>query len=215
MKDFSRTGLSLAVRSALIGTTVALALHGGQANAASRCYGFDDLSLDETYPVGGGPIETDEATVNVQTFLIGEEPPANPGAELVRVLHSNLPSYTPPSIELGTATLQVIPDVPLHTVTFDYAQSTGLDNRQRQNFGVNGERLTELEGGLEQLDGRVLGRVLFGGPAQVAVVATPDSDTLPTWVRGTVTISALGAGINGFAVGGHGSMLIDNVCLEW
>ena len=197
---------------AAITVATVLSLPSGEAAAKVDCYGFDGAPVGTVYALDDA-IDTRHSTVSIQRFLIDGEPSGSAVQE-VEIAQSALPNGPPPSLKITSAVVQVRPRTPVRTITFDYAENTGADDRQRQNFGVNGQRLTTLEGGLAQLDGRRLGRDASGGRAQVSVTGVPDGDALPTWVRGTVTITALDQGISHFATGAGSQFYIDNVCLS-
>ncbi len=202
----STTALSLVV-------ALALAVKPSTADAASKCYDLDGPDVGQIYQVGDS-VDTRHAVINILEFRPDGVPSGHPSPQ-AEIVDSDLPEAGAPSLRITSTVVQVRPKTPARTITLNFAENTGANDRQRQMFAVNGDVRNDLVGGFAQLDGEVMGRAKFGGTAKVTVTAEADDPAaLPTWVRGTLTLTALDNGISGFFLGANSQLFIDHVCME-
>ena len=208
MIDINRSTAAMSLAVALV-----LAVKPSTADAASKCYDLDGPEVGTVYQVGDS-IDTRHAVINMLEFRPAGELTAHPDPQ-AEIVDSDLPQAGAPSLKITSTVVQVRPKKPVQTITLNYAENTGPENSQKQVFAVNGDVRNDLIGGFAQLDGEEMGRAKFGGAARVEVTAEPDDPAaLPTWIRGTLTLTALDQGISGFFIGANSQLLIDHVCLE-
>jgi len=192
-----------------------LALSGSAAYAGTQCYDFSGPAPDTVYQIGQ-TVNARHSVIHLQQ-LMTDNGPMNPGD--AKIENTPLPQGQVPALGLQRIVTQVVPQKRVHRVTFKFAENTGADDQQVWNFGANGDRRI-WKGRLSELNGQYLGKQQYGGRVRVTVNAVPDSQTLPTWVRGTVTLEAdpvvplfPNRGIGVFAMGRSSQLKIDDVCL--
>ncbi len=192
-----------------------LALSGSVAYGGTQCYDFSGPAPDTVYQIGQ-TVNARHSVIHLQK-LMTDDGPMNPGD--ARIENTPLPQGQVPALGIQRIVTQVVPQKRVQRVTFKFAENTGPDDQQVWNFGANGDRRV-WKGRLSELNGQYLGKPEYGGRVRVTVNAVPDSQTLPTWVRGTVTLEADPAvplfpkrGIGVFAMGRSSQLKIDDVCL--
>ena len=208
----------------LMGTS-ALLLNTSVINAATNCYDFSKPAVGTQYH-DGQTIPTQHGVVNVLK-LVDEDGNATPPNDLGAEIHNSVPipeqSENPSLLNHGNLTIQVVPENRKSSVTFKFAENTGIADNQMWNFGVNGKRKV-WRGQMSALDGQYLGSQQNGGRVRIAVNATPDGpqpDGSPSyWVRGTVTLTSdpvnpklANRGISKISFGRSSQLKVDDVCM--
>ena len=200
---------------------LAFVFSGTMGYSATQCYDFSKPAEGTVYQVGQ-TIPTQHGTVHLRKVFAENGDPMRPNPQGATI-HNNVPipgqGQNPSLLNHGGMTVQVIPQNRVSSVTMKFAENTGATDNQLWNLGVNGKRRV-WRGQLSALNGQYLGAAQAGGRVLVSVNAVPDSPTLPTWVRGTLTLTAdpvnpnlPNRGIERFSVGRSSQLIIDDVCM--
>ena len=183
------------------------------AHAQTSCYSFDNPPVSTVYDVGQ-TVNTQNANINVLQFIGG----INVGN--ARITESNIIDGGAPSLLIGAATIQVIPNQRIHSVSLRYAENVPpVNNPQGWNLGANNE-LLQWSGTLSAQNGVHLGEQNFGG--RVAVTVTEELAPSNGWVEGTLTLESdpllpflANRGISRFGIGRTSQLIIDDVCFTY
>ena len=188
------------------------AFHATNTLAQTTCYRFDNPPVNTVYEVGQ-TLNTQNADINILRFIGG----INVGN--ARISESNIIDGGQPSLLISAATVQVIPNQRIQSVTLRYAENVPpVNNPQGWNLGANGD-LLQWSGTLSAQNGVHLGKPGFGG--RVAITVTEDLAPSSGWVEGTLTLESdpllpllPNRGIGRFAMGRTSQFLVDDVCLS-
>ena len=198
------TNLSMALMSLSI-------FNAPTVQAQTSCYSFDNPPVTMIYEVGQ-TINTQNADINVMQFTGG----INIGN--ARISESNIIDGGAPSLLIAAATVQIIPNQRVQSVSLRYAEAVpAVDNPQGWNLGANDD-LLQWSGTLSAQDGVQLGKPNYGGRVSISVNETlaPSSG----WVEGTLTLESNpmvpflpNRGIGKIEIGRTSQLLIDDFCL--
>jgi len=216
MKRLKQQQSAIASRTVAVMGAFILALSGSVVYAGTQCYDFSGPAPDTTYQVGQ-TVNAKHSVIHLHRFQTENGPSTTPNPE-ARIVNSVLSQGQVPSLSISQIVTQVVPQKRVQRVTLKFAENTGLGDNQLWNFGVNGEQRI-WHGQLAHLNGQKMGQANVGGRVRVSVDAVPDSQTLPTWVRGTLTLEAdptlplPNRGIQTFSIGRSSTLNIDDVCV--
>jgi len=201
---YMRLGGALAFTLAAYGT-MSPATAG--ATCATVCFDFGGLVLMNQLHIGDTYVAED-ATIHLESYLRNGVAVSLPAATAY-ANNSQIAKGTAPELRTYFITNRVVPDVPLHSVTFRFGQIVAPNGPDpHSNIGVNGD-LREVAASLASLSGQVIGDPATG---EAEVIVTLDA--VPTKnIIGTLELRAVSGQINEFTFGGV-QLFIDDLCMK-
>jgi len=114
----------------------ALTLITPMSYAATNCYDFSKPAADTQYHVGG-TLQTEHGVINLLE-LVNEDGNATQPNPQGATIHNNVPipgqGENPSFLNHGGLTVQVVPETRKSSVTFKFAENTGITDNQLWNF---------------------------------------------------------------------------------
>ena len=171
------------------------------AVAGTRCFDFDKAPLGlGAIHVVGDVIQTNKATINFHPYESGGTLYSN-GSGYTN--NSSFASGQSPEFKPYVIRAQIVPNVPLSTVTMRFMEQLNAFRGQDNNFEVNGVVLA-ITSDLTSLNTTVIGGAL--------VTVTLDAVQPANRVTGTLEITAQASSITSFGIGGI-QTYVDDVCM--
>ncbi len=180
-------------------------LTAGAANPTKECYDFSKLTEGRRYE-NGETIEAEKALIEMKQFMVARGQPTQMADPFIEVRGSALAQQAAPELWMNQLNVKVTPNRPVNRVTIQFAENV---NSLLANVAVN-DRKRVVNGGLAQLNGKVLGK---RGNRAVFVVNYNSTSTGGGFNRGEMRLHATKGKIKNWTIGGQ-HLYIDNVCFE-
>ena len=178
---------------------------GGAATnkPTKECYDFSKLTEGRRYEKDD-TIQADKALIEMKQFMVAKGEPTQMADPFIEVRGSAIARETAPELWMNQLNVKVTPNRPVNRVSIQFAENV---NSLLANVAVN-DRKRVVDGGLSQLNGKVLGKK---GNRAVFVVNYDSTSTGGGYNRGELRLHATKGKIHNWTIGGQ-HLFIDNVC---